>query len=340
MAYSNPGWVNGQSPFINATNLNNISNTLAKVPIENGGTNATTASAALTNLGAVPKANVTSKGSANTPVFFTSAGVASPITSPLPISLGGTGQTSGDGIRSAFRLVRYPQTTTTVGSATNPVWINDGLAASCDYTLAGNVYKTVPSNAVFTDTTNLSSMTGTLPVSKGGTGQTTVADVRSYMRLVRYPDSTTTVGSATNPVWINDGLTASCTYSLNKTVPADAVFTDTTNLSSMTGTLAITKGGTGATTKAAARENLEAMGMTNGYETSNLNNCTDRGFYTYNSGASNTPTNSSGSLLVLQTSSTYIYQLAFPNVSGSGASGAIWARLHNDAGWMAWQRVL
>ena len=36
------------------------------------------------------------------------------------------------------------------------------------------------------------------------------------------------VGSATQPIYLDDGAPTTCTYSLNKTVPADAVFTDTT----------------------------------------------------------------------------------------------------------------
>lgn len=36
----------------------------------------------------------------------------------------------------------------------------------------------------------------------------------------------TNAGSATNPVYFSDGVPVGCTYSLNKTVPSDAVFTD------------------------------------------------------------------------------------------------------------------
>lgn len=36
-----------------------------------------------------------------------------------------------------------------------------------------------------------------------------------------------TVGSATKPIYLNGGTATACTYSLNKTVPSDAVFTDT-----------------------------------------------------------------------------------------------------------------
>ena len=39
--YVNPGWSNGTSPAINASELNDMSNTLALVPIANGGTGMT-----------------------------------------------------------------------------------------------------------------------------------------------------------------------------------------------------------------------------------------------------------------------------------------------------------
>lgn len=72
-------------------------------------------------------------------------------------------------------------------------------------------------------------------------------------------------GSLVQPIWFDRGTPKVCSYQLNKTVPANALFTDTTNLASMTGsldmsklsgTLPISKGGTGATTAAQARTNL------------------------------------------------------------------------------------
>lgn len=66
----------------------------------------------------------------------------------------------------------------------------------------------------------------------------------------------TNAGSATQPIYFSKGVPVATTYTLEKSVPSNAVFTDTTNLSSMTGTLGIAKGGTGATTKAAAIDNL------------------------------------------------------------------------------------
>lgn len=64
--YVNPGWVNGTTPDIDAEEMNAISNTLARVPIENGGTGAVTEKGARYNLG------------------FT-------FEDYLPVSLGGTG---------------------------------------------------------------------------------------------------------------------------------------------------------------------------------------------------------------------------------------------------------
>ena len=91
-AYVSPSWANGTSPYINASELQAMSDSIACLPVANGGTGATSASAALTALGAVPLSNVTSKGSNNRPVFFNSSGIAAPIDEPLPLAYGGTGQ--------------------------------------------------------------------------------------------------------------------------------------------------------------------------------------------------------------------------------------------------------
>ena len=70
-------------------------------------------------------------------------------------------------VRTACRM----SNTSTIGSSTRPVYFSsDGVPVATTYTLG----KSVPSDAVFTDTTDLSSMTGTLPASKGGTGKTSL----------------------------------------------------------------------------------------------------------------------------------------------------------------------
>ena len=50
MAYVAPTWVNGQAPALDAEALNAISQALAKLPMENGGTFATSGAAGLYNL--------------------------------------------------------------------------------------------------------------------------------------------------------------------------------------------------------------------------------------------------------------------------------------------------
>ena len=77
-------------------------------------------------------------------------------------------------------------------------------------------------------------------------------------------------GSATQPVYFANGVPVKTTYTLGKSVPSNAVFTDTTELTSMTGTLPIAKGGTGATTKNAAREALGAVSKDGDTMTGNL----------------------------------------------------------------------
>lgn len=60
-----------------------------------------------------------------------------------------------------------------------------------------------------------------------------------------------TVGSTTKPVYVNGGVVSACTYELNKTVPANAVFTDTTytagNGLNLSGTSFSAKAGTNVT---------------------------------------------------------------------------------------------
>ena len=57
----------------------------------------------------------------------------------------------------------------------------------------------------------------------------------------------TNAGSSTNPVYFTDGVPTACTYSLNKTVPSDAKFTDTTYSLSASGESVILTGSDGST---------------------------------------------------------------------------------------------
>lgn len=178
--YVAPTWVNDNPPYINASEMQAISDTLAslsnkmvKVPVANGGTGASTATEALENLGAVPLGNVTGKGSSTNPVYFNSSGVAVPITK-LAIANGGTGATTA--AQALTNLGAEPKANvTSKGNSTTPVYFDSSGVAT-------------PVTAV--------------AISKGGTGATTAT--QALANLGAEPKSNVaSKGSNTNPVYFN-----------------------------------------------------------------------------------------------------------------------------------------
>lgn len=83
-------------------------------------------------------------------------------------------------------------------------------------------------------------------------------------------------------------------------------------------------------------DDVEALPASNGTAT-NLDNATQTGFYSYSSSATNAPVSANGTLLVFRTSSTYQFQLAFPN--NSSGNPVIYTRIHRSAGWGAWKTL-
>jgi hypothetical protein len=106
--YTNPGWANDQSPYINKQNLDDISNALADLtanasvttPITKGGTGATTAAQARANLGVPESSTFVSKGSNENPVYFDANGAA------VPISVLNTSYTDSGGAYS-YNIYKY-----------------------------------------------------------------------------------------------------------------------------------------------------------------------------------------------------------------------------------------
>ena len=117
------------------------------------------------------------------------------------------------------------------------------------------VQTAVPANAKFTDTTyeSKAAASGGTAVSLCTTGEKYTWNNKSNLTLgttsttalkgdTKYAGSSTAggsaksatqldtqfAGSATQPCYFENGVPEACTYSLNKTVPSDAVFTDTT----------------------------------------------------------------------------------------------------------------
>ena len=140
---------------------------------------------------------------------------------------------------------------TDAGSTANPVYFKNGIPVACTYSLNS----TVPSDAVFTDTTYIiesgdsngqikvtPSVGDPYNVSVKGLGSAAYTDKSDYAtaeHIHKYAGSDSVGGAATSanklntdagsdvtPIYFSNGIPVACTYSLNKTVPSNALFTD------------------------------------------------------------------------------------------------------------------
>ena len=185
---------------------------------------------------------------------------------------------------STDRTITLSQTTYTLaglmgsaakGSATQPVYWNGSAWTNTTYTLG----KSVPANAKFTDTVY------TLPTASstlGGVKTTSTVSATTGLTacpiiegVVYYKDTnntytlaglvgSTAIGTATNPIYWNGTKFVKTTYTLGKSVPADAKFTDTvyTLPTASSSTLGGIKLGTGLTAAADGTVNVSVGGAT------------------------------------------------------------------------------
>lgn len=163
--YVAPTWEDNTYPYINASELNAMSTTLEKVPVENGGTGATTAAAARTalgitpqNIGAIPTTGGTING--NLAVTGMLDANAKNVTGVVAVEHGGTGATTVAGIRNVLGL----------GNTSGALPIASGGTGATTAAAARNAL-------------GLGNTTGALPVANGGTGATTVAGARNALGL-------------------------------------------------------------------------------------------------------------------------------------------------------------
>ena len=119
-------------------------------------------------------------------------------------------------------------TSKSVGSTDVPVYFtSEGKPAACELPKAdSSKYGLVKLGYVkpATETSNYQ------PVEKDTTSGCLYVHIRGSVDGVATSAeklTTTAVGSATQPVYFNNGVPVATTYMLNKTVPKDAVFTDT-----------------------------------------------------------------------------------------------------------------
>ena len=185
---------------------------------------------------------------------------------------------------STDRTITLSQTTYTLaglmgsaakGSATQPVYWNGSAWTNTTYTLG----KSVPADAKFTDTVY------TLPTASstlGGVKTTSTVSATTGLTacpiidgVVYYKDTnntytlaglvgSTAIGTATNPIYWDGTKFVKTTYTLSKSVPADAKFTDTvyTLPIASSSTLGGIKLGTGLTAAADGTVNVSVGGAT------------------------------------------------------------------------------
>lgn len=119
--YSAPNFVNGSTPALNATNMNNLAKAVESLGVANGGTgnNSFTSGAILLGDGTDPVDELVGSGA----VFATESG--NPQIGTLPISCGGTGATTVAQLKTNLGLTKagfVPQAT--APSDTNVLWID------------------------------------------------------------------------------------------------------------------------------------------------------------------------------------------------------------------------
>ena len=238
---------------INQLNASNVS--IGTLAIARGGTGADTASAAASALGVgtedSPQFTAIELGHASdTTLARSSAGVVTIEgveirTGTVPVAKGGTGATSASGAASALG----------VGTEDSPQFTAIELGHASDTTLAR-------SSAGVVTIEGVEIRTGTVPVAKGGTGATTLNNLITM--------GTHTSGDFVGTITGGDGIASSAgttgedtDHTLSIDAKANGGLVIESNklavdlaASSITGTLAVGDGGTGATTL----DNLITMG--------------------------------------------------------------------------------
>lgn len=150
----------------------------------------------------------TNLASTSTASFDGSANITPGVTGTLPVANGGTGQTTANTAANAF-INSLSEGTATPSDADYYVsqYVGGGTTTT--------TYHRRPISALWDYIKGkISSVLGLTSSSYGGNSATATA-------------LTTSAGSATQPVYFSDGKPVATTYTLGKSVPSNAVFTDT-----------------------------------------------------------------------------------------------------------------
>lgn len=144
MAYTNPNFVNNNTPAINATNLNNLANAVQQLGVENGGTGKTSITS-----GALVKGNGTGAvGEVIGTGALYSESSGNPQFGTLPVSCGGTGAVTLDALKTNMGL-EYAGFVISSSSPSDrkKLWINTNN--SCLYYYNSTSAKWIPIRGVY-----------------------------------------------------------------------------------------------------------------------------------------------------------------------------------------------
>jgi len=233
----------GDVPTLNQNTTGTAANVTGTVAIANGGTGATTNTAARTNLGATTLGSnlftITNPSAVTFPRFNADNSVSSLNATDFRTAIGaGTGNGNG--------------TVTSVGGtgSVNGITLSGTVTSSGNLTLGGTLSGVSLSTQV----------TGTLPVANGGTGQTTYTDGQLLIGNTTgntLAKATLTAGSGISITNGAGSITIAATggagvSSFSAGTTGLTPNTATTGAVTLAGTLAIANGGTGQTTQQAA----------------------------------------------------------------------------------------
>jgi len=181
----------------------------------------------------------------------------------LSVAQGGTGSTNASDARTALGLGTAATNPATAFQSSSTALSNlaTGNGGALSNLQATNLVGIIPSSNIAT--VNLTNIGGTLPVTQGGTGATNAANARQNL-------GSTTVGDAvfiaTNEAAARAAIGA---LSVNGNAINLTNFPTVGLASNVSGVVAITNGGSGATNAGGARTNLE-LGVTNAVQFGSL----------------------------------------------------------------------
>lgn len=224
----------------------------ADLAVADGGTGASTASGARTNLGAA-------SSGANSDITSITG-----LTTALAVNQGGTGSTTASGARtnlSAAQSGANSDITSLSGLTTALTVLQGGTGATTASAARANL--SAASSGANSDITSITGLTTALAVNQGGTGAVTASAARANLSAASSGANSdiTSITGLTTALTVAQGGTGATTASVarsNLSAAQSGANSDITSLSGLTTALSVSQGGTGATTASAARANLSA----------------------------------------------------------------------------------